>query len=507
MYFSSLLVILYTYMKSSIHSNVVVNLIRTVAMTLLSFVTFPYVCRILGDSALGAFSWATSFVYYFIILSKISIPNIAVRECAKVKDDPEKLSMKIQEFFILQAVMTLLSFGLMCILVFTVPALQGDYQNLIFIISINFLASVFAFEWVFTALEKQAYLAIRSIIILTIVDILIFTMVKYKERLPLYTFITTLTTVLTVLSNVFYLPKLIRFKKTGKYNFKQYLPSLGILFGISFAAAIYSKTDSFILGFIDPTKAAVGSYSVGMKGVDIVIGIIVALGSVFMPRASMYYAKNDEKNYKYLNMYSTNICLVITIPAIALMTTLATPITSLISGSYTADAYKDANWVLVSLSSLMLTFSMANIIYTQILIPQKKERIFFITMSIGAAVNIGLSLLFGYVLMKGNPATGIAIATSITDVIILAGLLSLTWKDSKTMLFNFNTLKILFLGAIILVFSLFVGPLIYKAFEANKGAEIASLIEIAIIFVASLVIYLPGLYLVKEKLTRSVLNK
>ena len=70
-------------MKSNIHTNVVVNLIRTVAMTLLSFITFPFVCRVLGDSALGTFSWATSFVYYFIILSKISIPNIAVRECTR----------------------------------------------------------------------------------------------------------------------------------------------------------------------------------------------------------------------------------------------------------------------------------------------------------------------------------------------------------------------------------------------------------------------------------------
>src|SRR5574344_2598449 len=107
-------------MKSDIRSNVVINLIRTITMTLLSFVAFPLMCRILGDAALGSFSWASSFVYYFIVLSKISIPNIAVRECAKVKDDPVKLSMKVQEFFILQAIMSVLSFGLMCVFVFTI---------------------------------------------------------------------------------------------------------------------------------------------------------------------------------------------------------------------------------------------------------------------------------------------------------------------------------------------------------------------------------------------------
>ena len=107
-------------MKTTVQSNVVINLIRTITMTLLSFVTFPMVTRILGDSALGSFSWATSFVYYFTILAKISIPNIAVRECAKIKNDPDKLSMKIQEFFILQCIMTLISFTLMSVIVFSV---------------------------------------------------------------------------------------------------------------------------------------------------------------------------------------------------------------------------------------------------------------------------------------------------------------------------------------------------------------------------------------------------
>ncbi|MCR5333189.1 MAG: oligosaccharide flippase family protein, partial [Bacilli bacterium] len=253
-------------MKTSIRSSVVVNLIRTITMTVLSLVTFPLVCRLLGDSALGTFSWASSFIYYFIVLSKISIPNVAVRECAKVKDDPVKLSMKVQEFFILQAIMTVLSFGLMCLLVFTVPSFK-DNQSIIFILSINFLISVFAFEWVFTALEKHTYLAVRSIIILAIADILIFALIKRPDDLYLYAFLTTVVTILTVITNLIYLPSILKFKKVGKYNFKQYVPILGVLFIISILVAIYSKTDSFILGFIDSSKASVGSYSVGMKGV------------------------------------------------------------------------------------------------------------------------------------------------------------------------------------------------------------------------------------------------
>ncbi len=491
-------------MKASIHTNVVVNLIRTVAMTLLSFITFPFVCRILGDSALGTFSWASSFIYYFIILSKISIPNIAVRECAKVKDDPAKLSMRIQEFFIIQAITTLLSFIFMLILVLSIPTLhEGDNSSIIFILSLNFLTSVFAFEWVFTALEKQTYLAIRSIVILAFVDILIFALVRYKEWLPLYSFITTLVTILTVVSNLIYLPSLVKFKKTGPYNLKQYLPILGILFLISLTVAIYSKTDSFILGLIDESKASVGSYSVGMKGVDIVIGIITALGTVFMPRASSYYAKNDMKNYTNLNKYAANICFLIVIPFIAILSTLAEPITYLISGG---DGYNDAGKVLIALCSLMLTYSLSNIIYTQILIPQKKEKLYLYVMLIGAVTNIALSLLFGLVIFKSSPAFGVALATSLTDAIVLIVLFALTYKDSKKILFNFNNLKIILIGIVLGVFSYFGGKAIFKL-TINLTYELSLIIEIAAVFLIGVIIYFTLLILTREKLTRSVLKK
>ena len=82
--------------------NVIVNIIRTLVLTLLSFITFPWVCRYLGDSALGTYTWANTFVAYFLILAKIGIPNLAVRECVKVRDDKEKLSNKAQTFFQMQ---------------------------------------------------------------------------------------------------------------------------------------------------------------------------------------------------------------------------------------------------------------------------------------------------------------------------------------------------------------------------------------------------------------------
>ena len=489
-------------MHETVRSNVIVNLIRTITMTILSFVTFPYVCRVLGDSMFGLYSWAVSFVYYFLVIARISIPNIAVREIVKVKNDPEKLSQKTHEFFIIQAVTTLLSFGLLCAVFFSVPAFKINLaEPVVFILSLNFLTGVLSFEWIFTAFEKHTYMAVRSIVVATIVDILIFALVRYPEHLPLYAFLCVLTTILTVVSNLIYLPFVVKLQKPKELNFKQYLPTIGIMFAISVVAAVYDKTDTFILGFLDTSKASVGSYAVGMKGVEIVIGVITALSTVFIPRATAYYAANDERQFKNINIYASNIAMFIVVPAIVLMICLSKPLTMLIGGTV---GYENANMVLIALASLMLTFSICNIIYTQILIPMKREKTYLYTLLFGAVTNIAFSLLFGMVFWKNNPAFGVALGTAITDALVLLIMFLLTWEHSRHILLNKNNIVIIGVSALLVASTILLNK--YLEFDM-KTLEDATLVKIAVIFGIDLVIYLVGCFLAKEKLVRSFFKK
>ena len=361
----------------NVRANVLINLIRTLTMTALSFITFPYVTRALGDSVFGLYTWANTFVYYFLILARISIPNIAIRECAKIKDDPEKFNKTVQEFFLMQAIMTLVSFGLMCGTVFSSPALRDNAQ-LIFVLSLNFLTGVFSFEWVYIALEKHFYITVRSILLIAFAGLMTFTFIRGSATpsnyLYTYAFIAILSTVLTAAINCLYLPRFVSLKKTQKYEFRKYFKSLIVLFLISITLALYNQTDEFLLGFFDASKASVGAYSVGVKGIDIIITLITSLYAVFMPRASYYYTKEDKRFFQNLINYSMNITFFIAIPAIACMATMSKEITHLISGS-NETSYASANLVLIVLSSMMLTYSIADNIYTEILIPMKKEKI------------------------------------------------------------------------------------------------------------------------------------
>ena len=497
-------------MKDNIRVNVIVNVIRTLVLTLLSFITFPWVCRYLGNSAVGTYTWANTFVAYFLILAKIGIPNLAVRECVKVRDDKEKLSNKVQGFFLLQLIATLASFALLCVVVFSVPQLR-EQNSLIFILSLNFLVGAFSFEWVFIALEKQFYMAVRSIIALTISAMLIIIFVTNPGDILLYALIAISVTVITTISNVYFVRRHISFKKTIPYDLKQYAKPLFVLCTLALTISLYNQTDTFILGFINPDKTEVASYSVGIKGVDIIIGIITALSVVFIPRAAHYYQVEDKKYFNNLNKYSINICLFIVLPAIVTMCILAKPICGLISGTYTfneGDSYWSAPYILMILSAMMVTYSVGDIIYGQILLPMKKEKYYLIAIGAGTLLNIILSIVLGGFVFKDKPAIGVAIGTVCTDVLIISFLLAITWKWTKKAIFNFNTLKLFIANAIICGVSLAIYNPLMMLWNALKLSVATSFVlQLISIVVIAGIIYIVSLFLLKEDLVYSFSRK
>ena len=498
------------YMEDRTRTNVIINISRTLVMTILSFITFPWVCRYLGASSVGIYTWCNTFVLYFLVLAKIGIPNLAIRECVKVKDNKELLSNKVQTFFLIQLVTTVLSFGLMCALVFSVPDLAGS-KEIIFLLSINFLSGAFSFEWLFIALEKQFYMSVRTIAILAVTTILIIVFVTAPGDLYIYALLTASGTLITSVVNIIYARKFISLRKTMPYSFKELIKPLLVLCSISLIISLYNQTDTFILGFIDKTKNEVASYSVGIKGIDVIIGVITALSTVFIPRAAICYAQEDKKYFHRINEYSVNICLFIVLPAVATMTTLAKPITGLISGNTDFSeslGYIDAPAVLAIVSSMMITYSLSDIIYGQILLPTKKEKYYLIALVGGTILNIVFSIVFGAFVFKDRPAIGVALGTAVTDLLILVFLVSVTWKWIKKAIFNFNSLKILVSAAVVTGLTLLIRDPIYNlAISFNVGTPIAMIIELVGVVLIDAVVYLLILGLLKEDLVHSFLRK
>ena len=158
---------------------------------------------------------------------------------------------------------------------------------------------------------------------------------------------------------------------------------------------------------------------------------------------------------------------------------------------------------------MMLTYSLCDNIYTEIFIPQKKEKYYLISVGVGVILNIGLSLLFGIVGSKYlgiDPAVGIALGTMVADVVVLALCVILSKKYALKAIFNLNNLKILLLGIAIGVLSYFVYPLL-EAYLPVEGKEAKMLLSLLLMVFADAIIYLGGLLLLWERLLSSALLK
>lgn len=480
-------------MKDNIRYSVIVNLIRTLVLTILSFISFPYVCKALGAEMLGSYTWANTFVYYFLIIARSGIPNVAIRECAKVQNDKKELSRKVQEFFIIQAVLTALSFAVMCICIYSIKELTS-LKELIFILSINFVIGAFSFEWVFIALEKHYFISIRSIITIGISSILIIKLVKNPTDVFLYSVLAILSTILTVIINCLVLKRYISFKYVGAYNFKKYFKPITIVFIISLVLTLYNSTDSFILGFLDNSKASVASYSVGIKSIEIIITIITSLDAVFIPRATKYYKLENKYFFNNLTRYGFNICFFIAIPAIVTMIATSDQITILISGG--GEGYYGASSALIILVSMALTYSLADMIYEQVLLPMKKEKYYLYTMIMGTIFNIGGSISLG-LLFEENPIIGVAIATMLADIIVLFNLIYIAKGYVLQAIFNKNTLKIIISGVLLLISSLLL----------IKVLNITPAWQIVIVVLVGALVYLLSLIILKENLVMSFIKR
>ena len=96
--------------KASLKINFIMNSILTMSQFIFPLITFPYISRILLPVGTGKVSFATSIVSYFALFAQLGIPTYGIRACAKVRDDKKELTRTVQEIFIINLVMSLITY-------------------------------------------------------------------------------------------------------------------------------------------------------------------------------------------------------------------------------------------------------------------------------------------------------------------------------------------------------------------------------------------------------------
>ena len=182
-----------------------------------------------------------------------------------------------------------------------------------------------------------------------------------------------------------------------------------ILFLPVIAVSLYKSMDKIMLGRMTDLKE-VGFYQNSEKIIDIPESLIMALGTVMLPRMSNLVAKKDEKTgdkYIYLSILFAAF--------------LSSSIGFGIAGVspefvpwYFGKGFEPCISIFAVLAPSTVFIALANVIRTQFLIPQHRDKIYVISVFLGAVVNILMNIL----LIPYLRATGAAIGTLTAEGVV-----------------------------------------------------------------------------------------
>lgn len=393
--------------EKSLKKNFIYNIILRTLNIVFPIITFPYVARILSPEGIGKVDFSMSIIQYFILLAQLGIPTYAIRECAKVRKDQEKLTKTVQEIFRINFLAVILSYVLFLVMIISIEQLDS-YRKILLIASLNIFATSIGIEWFYQAIEEYRYITVRSISVKLISIFSIFIFVKDENDLINYVIITVLSTALGYFYNFIHLRKYIDlFAKRTDLNFDKHLKPILLLFAMSLSVSIYVNLDNVMLGFLSG-DASVGLYTAANKLVKVILTLVTSLGTVLLPRMSYYIENNEVVQAKKLIRKSLDFILMISVPATVGLMVLSEPIVLIFAG----ESYMAATTTIKIISPVIIAIALSNLIGVQILIAYGQEKITLFSTIVGAIINFTLN----FMLIPSMQQNGAAIGTVVAEI-------------------------------------------------------------------------------------------
>lgn len=392
---------------SSIKKNLFYNLCYQILTLILPFITVPYVSRTLGADGVGIYSYTYSIVNYFMLFAMLGINNHGNRTIAKVRDNKKKLSEKFWSIYIIQLSSTLL---MIVIYILYIIFIVKEYKIISIIQIIYLLSTLFDINWLFFGLEKFKITVTRNALLKTLSLILIILLVKNKDDIWLYTLILSGSTLVSQLLLIPFFIKELEFIPVKRTEIKKNIKPCLVLFIPVIAISLYNIMDKIMLGLLS-NVSEVGYYEQASKIIYIPLGLVTALGTVMLPRISNLVANKNIKAIKKYLKKSVDFMMFLAIPIYLGLIAISEDFVPLFLGK---EFFKSSKLVCI-LSVNIIFMSFANIIRTQYLIPNERDKTYIISVSLGALIN----LIINFLLIPKLASVGACIGTIIAEFTVM----------------------------------------------------------------------------------------
>jgi len=410
------------FFTSKIASNLFSLTSAETAKRLLGFFTLVYLGRVLDKNGFGIIGFATAFVSYFILVVNFGFSTYGTMEIAK---DPSKISKFVNNIFSIRILLAIfLSLILILYLFFSEHSTVTKY--VILITGLNLFTNAFALNWIFQAVEKMQYIAIRQVLsgLLGLIGVVIF--VHSENDLLIAASILTLS---TLLGNIWFIP--IYQKMFSKIKFEFSFPFWKELFRESFPLAfasimigIYYNLDMVMLGYMKP-ESDVGIYNAAYK--VFLLGIIPfqLIFSAFFPQLSRVGLRANEEFKITIKNYAKFVLGSGIVSGIFLFSFSERIILLVFGGSYLAAALP------LSILAMNVIVVSLNVFLGNPMMAWGKLREYAIAIAFCAISNI----ILNFVLIPKYSYIGAAFATLLSEVAVFIGLFYLFNKFTAGLLY------------------------------------------------------------------------
>ena len=365
----------------------------------------PYITRVIGADGVGTNAVTGSFVQYFVLIGSLGFSIYGNREIAKFQNDVKQRSKIFYEIVIVRLITIIISYTFFLIFLY----FQKQNITIYLFQSVAIISAGIDISWYFMGMEKFRRTIGRNFLVQILSLISIFVFVKDSGDLIVYIAIIGLSTLIGNLSLWVYIPhelikisvKKIQLWKHMKPSFTFFLPNI--------AVQVYVVLNKQMIGSMDSVSHA-GWFDMSDKIVKISLSLVLALGTVMLPRMSSIYAEKKFDEAKALLIKSFN-----------LVSSLALPLTfGLMSISLKFSPYflgKDFSGVgvLIMMESTIIIFiAWSNVLGMQYWFPLNKMRYYTQAVTLGALGNILLNLF----LIPFYGVYGAMVATIITEIFV-----------------------------------------------------------------------------------------
>lgn len=395
--------------NSSLKLNMVLNAVFKLSSLLFPLITFSYVSRALLPEGVGKVTFALSVVSYFSMFTQLGIPTYGVRACAKVRDDRIELSRTVQELLMINIGCCILVYLVYASAVILVPRFQEE-KALYAVLGLSIGFNAIGAEWLYNALEKYRYIAIRSVLFQVIALVLMFLLIRAQEDYVFYGALLILATSASYVLNFLNLRKYIEFRPVGGYRVTRHLRPILIFFALSVATTIYTNLDNVMLGFMKD-DASVGLYSTAVKVKSLLVALVTSASAVLLPRASYYVDKGKMEEFYRILKQMMHLILEISLPMALYFMIFAREGVIFLAGS----AFTGAVLPMRVIMPTLVLIGMTNVIGIQMLVPLGREKAVLRSVVAGAVVDVVLNII----LIPQFSALGAAIGTLVAEMTVL----------------------------------------------------------------------------------------